>query len=242
MEEVFYDRPIHYIKSDYKTTSNILDINNIKDEYINLSSFVDDSNYVNKYLAKDDFLRFYNIYDPNSTSALKLQLNFNQPQKTFTLPEDYSFQVYNKVNNAYQVDFNNFVINLNDEIHFDKTYKLSDIATITFDNSKAIVSQLSTLFINVVSKQATFDILKGRQWVEEKSGYRVTMNDLVKFLKLTKTSQNSFIYNLNLANASDAYSNLNSSSETNDIFNAALKDTFTFNLLSSKRLEFQKPN
>ncbi|WP_369021588.1 FtsX-like permease family protein [Mycoplasmopsis synoviae] len=237
----FYDRPIHYIKSDYKTTSNILDINNIKDEYINLSSFVDDSNYVNKYLAKDDFLRFYNIYDPNSTSALKLQLNFNQPQKTFTLPEDYSFQVYNKVNNAYQVDFNNFVINLNDEIHFDKTYKLSDIATITFDNSKAIVSQLSTLFINVVSKQATFDILKGRQWVEEKSGYRFTMSDLVKFLKLTKTSQNSFIYNLNLANASDVYSNLNSSSETNDIFNAALKDTFTFNLLSSKRLDFKNP-
>ncbi|MFL1059737.1 hypothetical protein ACJONO_05345, partial [Mycoplasmopsis synoviae] len=97
-------------------------------------------------------------------------------------------------------------------------YKLSDIATITFDNSKAIVSQLSTLFINVVSKQVTFDILKGRQWVEEKSGYRFTMSDLVKFLKLTKTSQNSFIYNLYLANASDVYSNLNSSSETNDIF------------------------
>ncbi|SYV93571.1 Uncharacterised protein, partial [Mycoplasmopsis synoviae] len=67
------------------------------------------------------------------------------------------------------------------------------------------------------------------------------MNDLVKFLKLTKTSQNSFIYNLNLANASNVYSNLNSSSETNDIFNAALKDTFTFNLLSSKRLDFKNP-
>ncbi|VEU75613.1 Uncharacterized ABC transporter permease MG468 homolog [Mycoplasmopsis maculosa] len=181
--------PIKYYVKDPKgeyvnTEENILKLG--KDDYIKLSNFkyaLDNSDinseYKDYYIKRSNIENFYDIYKANKNNSL---VNFNlgtsiedANNATFFITENRKFKLYSKEESNYFEILNDISLSLSDSITFDKKYLLSDVMQIKYEkdseNNEIILAyQLSPLYINVKTKEATFDYSKGNKWNYEKEG------------------------------------------------------------------------
>ncbi|QNM93646.1 ABC transporter permease [Mycoplasma sp. Pen4] len=199
-----YDKGIKYIGDDYQKTSNIIDIKSIKESFIPLSSFTNHAGDDTKFIAVQDFKTFYDWYDSSNRDASLFSLNYPQNNDdtsrnfSLTMNRDYWFDVYTRAK-----DGNDFVRSeVKSELHtgdiftLDKQYLVRDIAYLTnTSDNKIILSQLSTLFINQNTKEATFDLFKGKEWKDNNDSVRTILpSELAKLLGFSPYGKDKYIY------------------------------------------------
>ncbi|UWV84272.1 hypothetical protein [Mycoplasmopsis felis] len=160
---------------------NIIDFTEITDQYLKLSSFKHNETSKNdEYILRNDFLSFYNNYI-NEETLEGFTLNYDNQEKQIIFNKNQTFNLYKKTNNGDFIPSKNIeILDQSSIFRFDKEYNLNEISYITSQNPKDInISQIATLFINTLTKELTFDFIKGKEWEKESfvlkiSGYGIS--------------------------------------------------------------------
>ncbi|MGZ9796871.1 ABC transporter permease [Mycoplasma sp. 4013] len=201
-----YDKGIRYVSDDAFSNKKIIDFNEITDRYINISNFFNDKSDKHKYILKNDFSTLYNTYSASDDSEF-LDLDYTKPQKKMHFKKNYLINLYQKNDDG---SFSQSVVtkelHIFDKFHLDKQYKFSDIAFINSENQNNIYfSQLSALYINADTHEATFDFVKGKQWELTDAVVKVENNELAKLLGLVSLVNNPYVYIIDGSNKPTLY-------------------------------------
>ncbi|MFV8401373.1 ABC transporter permease [Mycoplasma sp. 005V] len=160
-----YNKPILYVDDNYKKTFDIIDLRKVEDDFVPLKDFIDDPNYAQGYIKKTDFIKMYNLLKSDDVNNSVLKLDYSKAKKTFTLASNYLIDLFTKdLNGAYVPAKKEVKLTSDTQLHFDKQYKINDIAYVTESTEGKILSQVSTMFINVPTKEITFNLIKGQNW------------------------------------------------------------------------------
>ncbi|MHA3839066.1 ABC transporter permease [Mycoplasma sp. HF14] len=160
-----YNKPILYVEDGYKKVLDIIDLRKVEEDFVPIKDFIDDPKYVDSYIKKSDFIKMYNQLKSDDVNTSLLRLDYSKPQKTFSLASNYSVDLFAKnLDGAYTNAQKEVKLTADSQLHFDKEYKMSDIAYISQSSEGIILSQVSTMFINVLTKEITFDLIKGQNW------------------------------------------------------------------------------
>ncbi|MEA4191213.1 ABC transporter permease [Mycoplasma sp. 2248] len=236
-----YDKGINYITDNYKKEGYVIDLTRITDSFIPLSLFVDEEKYKDKYIDRVDFIKIYNTYDFKNENASSLTLDFDKAIKTMRMKTDFIVNLYKKENDSYSPVTTQVVLNLNDHFVLDKTYKLEDIGYITTDTeSNVILSQVKTLFLNIVTKEATFDVVKGKEWMYERVCLSVEPATLAVKLGFDKYQGNNYIFILN-KDKNSTLINIQDDAKPTDVVNVELNTEFDYSSLYDESRTLDKP-
>ncbi|QGZ97469.1 FtsX-like permease family protein [Mycoplasma sp. NEAQ87857] len=217
----------------YQTKNNSNNLPLYKQGFVNLSNFkpLDNSNN-NLYLSIKDLTHLFD----GSETKIHINADNNSLTKTFSVINDYKLPLYVWSNDAIINLEHQVLLNDLNTITLDKTYKLSDIAYINNLNNKVYLSQLQTMFINLKTKVATFDILVKNDWRQNNEPYyAVDINQIANNLGFKLTKDNVYVkdfpstFNTNLIN----YASLSSDylNGEHNLFNLNLKTSFNINQL-----------
>ncbi|WP_036463874.1 ABC transporter permease [Mycoplasmopsis sturni] len=191
---VYYDKPLNYIQQNYKQIENIINFDQIDQNYLQLSSFVpNQKEFANKYIRTTDFIKFYNAYQ-NPYSSDKINLNYVNPQKSFTITSDYILPTYKKENQDFKPFFKKLYANKSQKYVLDRDYKFTEIANLNSIDDQIIVSQLVTLFVNIKTGEMTFDFIKGKNWEVNEESVRISDDKLATLLGLSKYKNQEKVY------------------------------------------------
>ncbi|MFV8469906.1 ABC transporter permease [Mycoplasma sp. Sp48II] len=160
-----YNKPILYVDDNYKKSVDIIDLRKVEEDFVLLKNFIDDPNYADGYIKKTDFIKMYNLLKSDDVKNSVLKLDYSQAKKTFTLASNYSIDLFTKeLNGTFIPSKKEVKLTSDTQLHFDKQYQISDIAYVTESSEGKILSQVSTMFINVLTKEITFNLIKGQTW------------------------------------------------------------------------------
>ncbi|TNK98214.1 hypothetical protein C4M98_01635, partial [Mycoplasmopsis pullorum] len=194
----YYNKALSYIENDnFYKVNYIIDPKKIESDYVSVADFNLKSDVLNSYFVKkEDFLKLYNIFQ-NSNDNSSLNFDLKNIDSSFSVRRPYRFYLYEKhEDNTYSIKKNQLSIDLNSEIHFDKQYKLSDIANVhQLENQNIVLSQFSTLYINVFTKEATFNLIKGREWEDESKAIKIEPNKFLSKFSLESELNSYFVTN-----------------------------------------------
>ncbi|MEE3928257.1 FtsX-like permease family protein [Mycoplasmopsis ciconiae] len=197
-----YNKPILYFDpKDYIYETKILNLNNEPDkDFIKLSRLnVDDINLKDKYILKSELLKFYSINPSGTNKSIALRFVLDDINNPYMITSDnVKFSLYEKNNNNefkkiyYRDSFNKDAL-----ITFDDSYKLNELMNLSFLDNKTFADQISSVYINLKTKEATFDISKGKVWLTEGYGYLLDLNEFAAALNFDKTNNsNEYLINL----------------------------------------------
>ncbi|WPB54536.1 ABC transporter permease [Mycoplasmopsis verecunda] len=192
-----YNKPILYAEDNYKKIFNVIDLRKLDQDFISLSNFVNLEDTKDKYIKRSDFIRMYNQNKSDDEAYTSLKLDYSTPNKTLVLTNnDYIFPLYQKNTDNKFTEYKTEHKLLNtDQIHFDKEYKLNDIAYVTNpSNNEIIASQLPMMFINVNTKEATFNLSKGQNWKKTASVIEVAPSNYAEKLGFNKYQSKDYIF------------------------------------------------
>ncbi|MFV8483211.1 ABC transporter permease [Mycoplasma sp. 1932B] len=160
-----YNKPILYVDNNYKKAVDIIDLRKVEDDFVPLKNFIDDPKYADGYIKKTDFIKMYNLLKSDDVENSVLKLDYSKAKKTFTLASNYSIDLFTRgINDDFVPAKKEVELTSDTQLHFDKHYQISDIAYVTESLEGKILSQVSTMFINVLSKEITFNLIKGQNW------------------------------------------------------------------------------
>ncbi|WLP85545.1 FtsX-like permease family protein [Mycoplasma seminis] len=237
-----YNKPLRYIASDYNKFSNIINLKNIDEDFISLSNFVDDPQYLDKYIKKTDFIKMYNQFKSENEATSSIKFDYTQAKKYFTLNSNYVMDLYAKSvqdgHDIYSIASRDVELTPDTELHFDKEYKLSDIAYLSTYNNKIILSQLSVMFINAKTKEVTFDLLKGQTWKKTGPVILVNPEDLAPKLGFTSYNGSSIIFEMQQNPNSDIVKYQDNN--LLDVMNEKLATSVKYKSLSSEEYKVAK--
>ncbi|PAF54860.1 ABC transporter permease [Mycoplasmopsis agassizii] len=144
----------------------------------------------NKYINATVFKDLYN------SVANTEQISINYTDNQIIISDlGYSIALYNKVGEQYVRETINNTINSSDVFTFDKETNLNLVSRInTGQNNVAFLSNLGSLFLNVVTKEATTDTAKAHQWESRGELYVIDSQNLARLLGFSEREANSGYY------------------------------------------------
>ncbi|QCZ36892.1 ABC transporter permease [Mycoplasma nasistruthionis] len=239
-----YNKPLNYVDGpNYKELANVIDLKQITDSFLPLSHFVDKEKFKNKYIKRQDFVQLYSNYDTDNNNSSLITLNYDEPAKIFETKTNYVMDLYVKdMLGNYKNDTETITINNQDTFRLDKTYNLSDIAYISSsENIKVILSQLSSLFINTVTKEATFDLIKGQQWKLTNPVFTIMPDQIAKLLGFKKYENNENIFVVD-KNTTPFLIDINSNDSTADFITKNLRQDIPYSNLFEEEFKTADKN
>ena len=191
-----------HINDEYrKSIRNVLHFQN-NDEYIKLEKITNvDPSFKDLYIKRDDLVNFYSVYKADqSSSAPTNDVQFNLGDAVNNTVGDPTFQ-FNKASRSLVLyDANkkivtaNNVLAKNTTVTFDHDYELNNLLQLNEKDSKLYISQVSALFINVLTKEISADFAKGHSWIDKEIGYQLTPADVAKIFKFHAYNNNNYIF------------------------------------------------
>ncbi|UUD35245.1 ABC transporter permease [Mycoplasmopsis caviae] len=183
-------------KEYYDSTRNILYFGNNKTEYLPFSSIGNIDQLLNAYyFKKEDLLNLYSIYkaEQNIDNNPKPDINFdlkNLDNLNFELKEkDRYLNIYNKVaNDVFEQVFTDKTLEQSGNVKFDKTYKIGNLMNLIKKDDQIYATQLSSLFINVETKEITANFSKGKNWIDQEKGIEIKPNELAELFDFEPSS------------------------------------------------------
>ncbi|EFF41341.1 ABC transporter permease [Mycoplasmopsis alligatoris] len=231
-----YEKPLIYKAQNKNLVSKyIINLEVESGKYIKLQNIgVSDDKFKDLYFDKNDFydiFKFFNISEVQSTVKFEL----NPKSKSFVkFLKDYNIETYENKNNEFVKSVKNNQINLTDSIRLDKEYKFSDIfRSRTLLDDKTIFTDPSTLFINLETKEATFDFVKGRGWDDLNRSYKVPVLQLANAFGLIPSNESNTIFKFD---SSKTPSLLNAKLDLKNQATATLKNEVKLSDLSKEKV------
>lgn len=190
----FFGKGLNYVEPNYRKIYDSIDIEAIETPYVKMDNFFQNDNFLkDKYIKKSTLTE---LVEKNNVDQFVIY-NFENPEKTFRLTKDFETDLFVKNGEEFVKYEKRYTLKRSDVFHLDKAYKLQDIASISSENERTpILSQMSTLFINVKTKQATFDYNVGKKWDIEDNAVKVSPVDYVEKLGFSKYNDSNFIFKL----------------------------------------------
>ncbi|MGX9357950.1 ABC transporter permease [Mycoplasma sp. 773] len=170
--------------------------------FINIKDTIENWNTNPKYYLKtEDFLKLYYEQLSGQVSSVRFEINKENPNpqkiREFTFSgENRKFKVYQKEGNKYSLVTKVNRVNTDDLIRFKTKVKLGDILTISYGpkgpfNQQTIkdsVVESSPLYINTVTKQASFLTQDYDEWKAEGVLYVIESNKVLELMGFEKKS------------------------------------------------------
>ncbi|QZE12065.1 ABC transporter permease [Mycoplasma sp. Ms02] len=188
-----YNKPIIYIEPQtYVNKFKTLTFSKFDGDYIPANLFTPiPEKFKDIYFSKSDIQKLFDASKDASQSVVVFDLS--DSKNSFTTKQPYDLRVFQKNEDQYSEIIEHQSLELNQRINFDKNYKLSEISNARIIDSKIIVSELSSMYINFVTKEATFDFTKGKMWENQGVGLNISSSVVANLLDLEQT-ENENIY------------------------------------------------
>ncbi|MBU4691736.1 ABC transporter permease [Mycoplasma sp. ES3225-GEN-MYC] len=167
-----------------------LNLNSEKD-YLPFSVLgIDNTNSLyNYFFAKEDLSKLYSIYkaEKNSNIPHTVEFNLDDPNNAkFTIKDpSRNVRIYKKDGDKYSQLTISHIVKLSDTIKFDKELKLGELLSLKNIDNKLYATQISNIYVNSVTKEATIDYGKGIDWIDDNVGFRIKPNQIAKALNFT---------------------------------------------------------
>ncbi|WP_322909048.1 ABC transporter permease [Mycoplasmopsis felis] len=247
-----YDKGIRYIDQNAFSEKNIIDFTEITDQYLKLSSFKHNETSKNdEYILRNDFLSFYNNYI-NEETLEGFTLNYDNQEKQIIFNKNQTFNLYKKTNNGDFIPSKNIeILDQSSIFRFDKEYNLNEISYITSQNPKDInISQIATLFINTLTKELTFDFIKGKEWEKESFVLKISGYGISSLLGFIPYNNQNNVFEFDHQSTPTFYDKQENEDITS-LFNKKIKTELTYydlfkneeiNIIESRKFTFKKNN
>ncbi|MCU9934156.1 hypothetical protein NWE61_03160 [Mycoplasmopsis felis] len=247
-----YDKGIKYIDQNAFSEKNIIDFTEITDQYLKLSSFKHNETSKNdEYILRNDFLSFYNNYI-NEETLEGFTLNYDNQEKQIIFNKNQTFNLYKKTNNGDFIPSKNIeILDQSSIFRFDKEYNLNEISYITSQNPKDInISQIATLFINTLTKEITFDFIKGKEWEKESFVLKISGYGISSLLGFIPYNNQNNVFEFDHQSTPTFYDKQENEDITS-LFNKKIKTELTYydlfkneeiNIIESRKFTFKKNN
>ncbi|QKT05733.1 ABC transporter permease [Mycoplasma sp. OR1901] len=195
-----YDKPIRYEEKNSVEEGNAINFELINQNYIELGNFRNDQindELKNKYLLGRDFKNLINSYNPELSNDEQelLYLDYSADDKKLVFKNNVTYPLYTvDTNGNFVLSTKGDIINKTTPFTFDKQYTLSDVLLISSNPDGYLFSQLQSLFINPVTHEMTFDILKKDEWEDSVQVIRLDKELTLQLLGLKKSENSDFAY------------------------------------------------
>lgn len=231
-----YNKPLnYYVQTNTSNERFVLNLRSGQSEYLNFSEFmpVVDA-YKNFYIKKDELSKLFSIYSSSRVQDL-VNFSLSKTDNKLTFFKDYFINLYAKEDNRIIQSKIKYTIDLIDKIVLDKEYKLGDLANYrTLEDGRIIINQLFTLFINVETKEATFDFAKGKKWDDQGIAHKIETDDLAKALNFKNFKDNRLVYEVD--SVSKLISPIYQIDIQSNILEKKLNLNFAFSALKNEKL------
>lgn len=225
-EDIYSNAP--ELNTYYLTDKNSETIQNLNiplnKPYISLIELgINTSNSNNIYIKSQDLTNLFVQNESLSNSNKNIIFDLSKNIFTPKVNDGINLVIYEKNNDKFLPKKISKFVNQKIDITLDKKYKLQEIASIskTADNQDDYLTNLLNLYINLETKEATFDIVKSKVWANAGILYTYDKNKLANLLGFaTKDdNENYYFYNKEIAskNANKIFFNLIDNNNSNSL-------------------------
>lgn len=165
----------------------------IGEKYIKLADLIGTNKKdSNSYISSARLLQEYKLFQNNPDFATNFFFNIDSNKKTFRVSNlkdnNEYFIKYSQTKDGFEPQRKTYTVTDQNQIFkLDRDYVINEI--ILFDqnaNPKQSILSISGLYLNLITKEASFDTAKILEWKKLNIAYEVPQNQVLKFLSLKK--------------------------------------------------------